>query len=596
MCGIIGYTGRNNAVPYLLKGLHSLEYRGYDSAGIALFSEGEIGFCKCKGRVSTLEKIVEKKEVYSTTGIGHTRWATHGEPSVVNAHPHLSEIKKFAVVHNGIIENYEKIKSDLIKKGYSFKSDTVTEVIPNLIDSVYQGDIIKALLECAGVLQGSFAIAVMSEHCPDSIVCIRRNNPLVLCKGADGMHLSSDVTALLCYSDTVYKPEENSPVVITSDKIEFYNSEGELTKCKEEKINWVAQQTEKNGYEHYMLKEIMQQPEAVRDTLEAVSKDAGCISDILKDISKIHIIACGSAYHVGLTGKYVIEKLSVIQCECHIASEFRYSDVPMGEGHLCIIISQSGETADSLAALRKAKQKGAYTLGNVNVKGSSIASESDRVIYTKAGPEIAVATTKAYSAQLSVIYFIAALLCENDEKREKLMNELFSLPSLIEGVLHSCDEECRTISSLFDKRQSAYFIGRNTDYPSAMEGALKMKEISYIHCEAYAAGELKHGTISLIEKGTVVVAVMTNSAVFSKTYSNVKEVQSRGAKVVFIVKKSDAHLLTEESNVIVLDDCDDIFSGSLSAIPLQLLSYYTAKAKGCDIDKPRNLAKSVTVE
>ena len=320
MCGIIGYTGRNNAVPYLLKGLRSLEYRGYDSAGIALFSEGEIGFCKCKGRVSTLEKIVEKKEVCSTTGIGHTRWATHGEPSVENAHPHLSENKKFAVVHNGIIENYEKIKSDLIKKGYSFKSDTDTEVIPNLIDSVYQGDIIKALLECAGVLQGSFAIAVMSEHCPDSIVCIRRNNPLVLCKGADGMHLSSDVTALLCYSDTVYKPEENSPVVITSDKIEFYNSEGELTKCKEEKINWVAQQTEKNGYEHYMLKEIMQQPEAVRDTLEAVSKDAGCISDILKDISKIHIIACGSAYHVGLTGKYVIEKLSAIQCECHIAS------------------------------------------------------------------------------------------------------------------------------------------------------------------------------------------------------------------------------------------------------------------------------------
>ena len=596
MCGIIGYTGKNNAVPYLLKGLHSLEYRGYDSAGVAVLSDGEIGFCKCKGRVSVLEKTLNKKDVEAFTGIGHTRWATHGEPSVANAHPHLSHSKNFAVVHNGIIENYAGIKDGLMKKGYSFKSDTDTEIIPNLLESLYEGDVIKAITECVSLLEGSFALAVLCKDVPDGIFCVRRNNPLVLCESQEGMILSSDVTALLKYTDTVYKPQDNCPVLITKSTIAFFDETGKKTRCEKEKVTWNADETDKNGYEHFMFKEIIQQPDAVRKTLESVAQQFKDVTGKLRSFTKIHIVACGSAYHVAMTGKYVIEQLSSTQCECHIASEFRYSSIPLSQDHLCIIISQSGETADSLAALKKAKKKGVHTLSIVNVQGSSIASESDTVIHTKAGPEIAVATTKAYSAQLCVIYFIAALLCGDEERRDEFIRNIFLLPGLIEKSLKMCEAECTQLSNLFNGVSSAYFIGRNTDYPSAVEGALKMKEISYIHCEAYAAGELKHGTISLIEKETVVVAVITNDRIFAKTLSNVREVQSRGAKVIFIVAEKNAHLLKDENYVITVPDCDELISASVSVVPLQLLSYYTAVARGCDIDKPRNLAKSVTVE
>ncbi len=596
MCGIIGYTGKNSAVPYLLKGLYALEYRGYDSAGIAITENGEIGFCKCKGNVENLESIINKRDINAVTGIGHTRWATHGEPSTKNAHPHLSENRKFAVVHNGIIENCDELKNELSKDGYTFKSDTDTEVISHLMQKHYNDDPVSAILSCTKKLKGSYALAVLCGDCPDKIICIRHSSPLVACVGKDGVFVASDSIALSKHSDEIYKINENCPVILSNDKIEFFNEKGEKTTAEKEKVNHTAQDTDKNGYEHYMLKEINEQSKSVNNTVEYILNKPNIFPENLSQFKKVHIIACGSAYHVALTGKYAIESYAGMPCECHIASEFRYSEIPVTSEHLCIIISQSGETADSLAALKKAKQMGAYTLGVVNVPGSSIATESDRVIYTKAGIEIAVATTKAYSAQLCAIYLIAAALSDSKVKWQKIKEELAQLPQKIKDTINDTQQTAKRLSERMKNVSSAYFIGRNTDYPTAMEGALKMKEISYIHCEAYAAGELKHGTISLIENGTVVVAVMTNERLFDKMLSNVKEVQSRGADVIFITKQSLTPLLENEKNVIAVPDCDDLISASVSVIPLQLMSYYTAKLLGCDIDKPRNLAKSVTVE
>ena len=596
MCGIIGYTGKNRAVPYLIKGLEALEYRGYDSSGIGVNEGGEIGFCKCTGRVSALKGTLGRKSIDAVTGIGHTRWATHGRVSTVNSHPHLSMNKLFAVVHNGIIENYEQIRKDLDHKGFSFLSDTDTEVIPNLLEQLYKGNLITAVNECVSHLEGSFAFAVLCKDYPDSIICVRRGNPLVVCQTQQGCFVSSDTTALSEYTDTVYKPEDNCPVLITPDGVEFFDSEGNTKNETPHKINRLSSVTDKKGYRHFMLKEIMEQPTAVEATIRQLLEGEYSFIKNIYSFSRIHFIACGSAYHVGLVGKYLFEKHTGISCECHIASEFRYSDVPIKQGDLCIVISQSGETADSLSAMRKAKQVGAFTLGIVNVPESSLACESDEVILTKAGPEIAVATTKAYSAQLSVIYYLCALLCKDNEKRERIINELSELPKLIERTIEMNKDRCALLSELFALSRNAYFIGRNTDYPSAMEGALKMKEISYIPCEAYAAGELKHGTISLIQKGTLVVSVMLNEDVLPKTVSNVKEVASRGAKVICITKEKKTHLFKDEPYVLSVPDCDDMFNCSLGVIVLQLLSYHTAERLGRDIDKPRNLAKSVTVE
>ncbi len=608
MCGIVGYIGKNQAAPILLEGLSKLEYRGYDSAGIAIFDNNKIEVAKAKGRLAVLsEKTNDGKSVTGTMGIGHTRWATHGEPSDVNSHPHLSMSGRFAVVHNGIIENYISLKKMLIEKGFEFISETDTEVIAHLFEYYYTGDILDAMVKVINRVEGSYALGVLCSDYPDSFIAVRKSSPLIVGLGDGENFIASDVTAILKHTRNIYRLEDNEIAVLNHDCVTVYNNDKEEVKKEMFTVDWDVSAAEKGGYEHFMMKEIEEQPKAIRDTISPRIKDGRIVLDDIsltaediKNINKIYIVACGSAYHVGVVGKYVIEKLCRIPVEVQVASEFRYCDPIINKNDLVIVISQSGETADTLAALKEAKNHGARILSIVNVVGSAIANASDDVIYTWAGPEIAVATTKAYSTQLTVIYLIAAYMAEKlgmftTGEYSQFVNDLQSLPEKVSEILKS-KEEVQYLASKFFNCHSIFFIGRNLDYAVSLEGSLKLKEISYIHSEAYAAGELKHGTISLIEDGTLVIALATGQELFDKTVSNVKEVKARGAVVMGVTTDSHDNMEDVADYVIKIPNINEILLPSLSVVPLQLFGYYVASLKGCDIDKPRNLAKSVTVE
>lgn len=607
MCGIVGYIGRKQAAPILLEGLERLEYRGYDSAGVAVINNNEIDVEKAKGRLQVLkEKTEGGKRVIGTVGIGHTRWATHGEPSDVNSHPHLSQSGRFAVVHNGIIENYIALKERLISKGFEFISETDTEVIAHLFEYYYKGDIMDAMIKVIDRVEGSYALGVLCSDYPDSFIAVRKASPLIVGLGEGESFIASDVTAILKHTRDVYYLEDDEIVMLTKDDVKVYNIDKEEIKKDVFTVDWDVSAAEKGGYEHFMIKEIEEQPKALRATISPRIKNGRIVLDDIslthediKNINKIFVVACGSAYHVGVVAKYVIERLCRIPVEAQIASEFRYSDPIVSKNDLVIVISQSGETADTLEALKVAKSRGARVLSIVNVVGSAIANASDDAIYTWAGPEIAVATTKAYSTQLSVVYLLALYMAESlstitSGQYAKYIRELENLPELVAETLKN-KEQIAYLSSKFYNCHSIFFIGRNLDYAVSLEGSLKLKEISYIHSEAYAAGELKHGTISLIEDGTLVIALATGDDLFDKTVSNIKEVTSRGAVVMGLT--TTEHSMTGIADyTIQIPETNDLFLPSLSVIPLQLFGYYVAAQKGCDIDKPRNLAKSVTVE
>ncbi len=612
MCGIIGYAGNDNASEYLLNGLERLEYRGYDSAGIAVASKhGKLQIEKCKGRLSALKEHLSKlPPLEGTVGVGHTRWATHGEPNDINAHPHTSQTGKIAVVHNGIIENYLEIKLFLQKKGIRFRSETDTEVIAQLLEYYYSEypDIMEAVYVTLGRIKGAYALGILCSDYPGRLIAARKDAPLLIGYGENCNFIASDVTAILPYTRTVSYMEDDEVAVITPDSINFYDASRFPVKKEKHEIQWDVASAEKGGYAHFMLKEIKEQPEAIRKTVSPRIKDGEIVFDelascpeLIKNINKIYIAACGSAYHVGMVGKYTLEKLLKIPVEPCLASEFRYSEPLVDEHTLVIVISQSGETLDSMAALREAKRLGAKTLSIVNVIGSSIARESDIVLYTWAGPEIAVATTKAYSTQMIVltllgVYFSKQLGIISTEEYRNFLNDLDKLPEQMEQVLSNL-EEYQKIASLYFNHSSVFYIGRNLDYALGLEGSLKLKEISYIHSESYAAGELKHGTISLMEPGVLVFALATHTSLIDKTFSNIIEVKSRGADVIALTTPEYAEkFIGKTGGLFVVPKTHPILQPNLGIIPLQLFSYYVALNRGCDIDKPRNLAKSVTVE
>ena len=607
MCGIVGYIGENQAAPILLDGLARLEYRGYDSAGVAVFTNDNIEIAKSKGRLQVLsDQIHGGGDITGIMGIGHTRWATHGEPSDVNAHPHMSGSGKFAVVHNGIIENYMELKKKLESKGFTFASDTDTEVIAHMLEYYYKGDILDAIIRIINRVEGSYALGILCADYPDQYFAVRKSSPLIVGLGEDENFIESDVAAILKHTRDIYYLEDNEIVVLEKDSVKVYNKDKEEIPKEVSKVTWDIDAAEKGGYEHFMMKEIEEQPTALRNTISPRIKDGKIVLDSvsltkedIKNIRKIYIVACGSAYHVGVVGKYVIEKMCRIPVEVQVASEFRYCDPIVGSKDLVIAISQSGETADTLAALKEAKDHGARILSIVNVEGSAIAKASDDVIYTWAGPEIAVATTKAYSTQLAVIYLMAGYMSEKlgmltSGEYKRFIDDIERLPDLVAEVLKN-KENVQHLASMFYNCHSIFFIGRNLDYAVALEGSLKLKEISYIHSEAYAAGELKHGTISLIEDGTLVIALATGNDLFDKTVSNVKEVKARGAVVIGVSTTANS-LSGVADYAITLPETTDVMLPSLTVIPLQLFGYYVASNKGCDIDKPKNLAKSVTVE
>lgn len=610
MCGIIGYIGDKLAVPYLIEGLKALEYRGYDSAGIAVIAENKIEVRKKQGRLTTLEKLLDEEPLSnSTIGIGHTRWATHGKADSINAHPHLSENKSFAVVHNGIIENHASLQKMLESEGYHFTGQTDTQIIPTLLERNFKGDVVKAISDTIKMLDGSFALAILVAGDTENIYCVCRSSPLIIGVSKGSGHIASDETALVKYAKECVRLGKDEIAKVSKDDVRFFDADTKPITKAFKAISRSALDIQKNGFEHFMLKEIYEQPKAIRDTISPLIEDGKTrIGEyleesgiVLENITRIAVTACGSAYHTGLVGKYVIERLAKIPVECDIASEFRYRQPLLDEHTLVIVISQSGETADSLAALRLAKEKRAKTLAVVNVPSSTIAEESDCVLYTRAGPEIAVATTKAYSSQLAVLYVLAVYLAFERKTAEKetldtLLKDIQHLPELVEKTLSLNADICKKYSESFTGLEHAYFIGRGLDYASACEAALKIKEISYIHCEAYAAGELKHGTISLIEKDTVVVAHACCKSLLKKTLSNVMEVIARGAKVILIACESEKEAVSGFDNCIFVPDTSEFLLPSLEAVVSQLLSYYTAKGLGNDIDKPRNLAKSVTVE
>ena len=609
MCGIVGFTGRKKAVPYLINCLEKLEYRGYDSAGIAVNEKDGIAVTKCKGKLSVLESVIaSKKQSSALTGIGHTRWATHGKPDSVNAHPHLSQKGTFAVVHNGIIENFAEIKNQLIKEGFTFKSETDSEVIAQLLEKYYEGDVLSSLKKTLSLLKGSYAVAVLCKDFPDEIYCSRFGSPIVLGENEDGFFISSDVTSILTYTDEIYRLSGGETARVTKKGVSFFDGDMNETVKQKEKVDFVSNSAEKDGFSHFMLKEIYEQEKVIKETFdEYVKKGEISFPDVkltkqeLMNIKRVIFIACGSAYHVGLTGKEVFEKLTGIYSSCEIASQWRYGNSPADEGCLAVVISQSGETADTLAALKKAKQSGAKTVSIVNVRGSSIAEESDNVIYTKAGPEIAVATTKAYSCQLIACYLFAIYFAENigkitHLKRQMLLKEISDLSGKVKQCLFSVNDKMKALAKEIFTSGHIYFIGRGADFAVAMEGALKLKEISYIHCEAYAAGELKHGTISLIEKGTCVIVLCCDEEIVEKTVSNAAEVRSRGGKLIAFSNEKGEKYKDGFHELFVLPSTYGEFTPSVEVIPLQLLAFYTALERGCDIDKPRNLAKSVTVE
>ena len=606
MCGIVGYIGKNQAKDLLLTCLERLEYRGYDSAGIAVCNKHSIKFSKTKGRISDLWEKSNDTNLEGFSGIAHTRWATHGEPSTLNSHPHFNTDKTIAVVHNGIIENYEEIRKKLSLKGYKFITDTDTEVIPHLIDYYYKGDLLDAIYNVSKRLEGSYAIGVICRGEPDKIVAIRKDSPLIVGVKEDGIFMASDIPALLIETNRVYYMEENEIAVIKSNEVQFYDSEKKTIKKELHTVNYTHNATEKSGYEHFMLKEIFEQPKAVKNTILGRVKSNQPINfdnlspEEFRDTQKIYITACGTAYHAGMVGKYVIEKLAKIPVEVEFASEFRYKNPILNNQTPVIVISQSGETADTLAALRLAEQKGAKVLAITNVVGSTIAREADFVFYTHAGPEIAVASTKAYLTQLTAMYIFAIFLAEITGYTplsilNKLKSDLLNIPAKSERTLF-LKSQIHSIAKGICNEKDIFYMGRGLDYAVAMEGSLKLKEISYIHSEAYAGGELKHGPIALIDKDTVVIALNTNRELSKKTDSNIKEVSTRGARVIGIIPEGFEQFENSFENVLYIPETDEILYPLLSAIPLQLLAYYVSVNKNCDVDKPKNLAKSVTVE
>ena len=610
MCGIVGYIGEQKVAPILLDGLAKLEYRGYDSAGIACIENGNIEIDKTKGRLADLSKKIDGGEhIPSTIGIGHTRWATHGKPSDENSHPHLSENGKFAIVHNGIIENYAELKSELIKEGFSFRSETDTEVVANLLEKNDNGDFLETVKKTVDMLQGSYAFGILRSDRPDEFVAVRHASPLIVGLGEGENFIASDVTAVLKHTRKIYRLDDGDIVLLSREGVKVFDSELNPVDKKAETITWDVKAAEKGGYDCFMNKEIHEEPTALHETISPRINERGEIvldgvtvtKEQLKKCNKIYIVGCGSAYHVGIVGKYIIERMARIPVEVDLASEFRYREPIIDENTLMIIISQSGETADTLAALREGKRCGARIMSIVNVVGSSIANESDDVLYTWAGPEIAVATTKAYSTQLSMIYLIALYISQTmgmlsaDLVAEHL-EAVKSLPELVDGVIKATEPVMKKLADEFKNIEHAYYLGRNVDYAVAMEASHKLKEVSYVHSEAYAAGELKHGTISLIEPGTLVVALNCCSHIYDKTISNIEEVKSRGAKVLSITTEGNTSIEKCSDYVIYLPAVDELVLPSLEVVPMQMLGYFMATVKGFDADKPRNLAKSVTVE
>ncbi len=608
MCGIVGYIGNRKAAPVILDGLSKLEYRGYDSAGMAVFDGEKIKIKKSAGRLKVLEELTHGGATMpGKVGIGHTRWATHGAPSDINSHPHYNAEETIAVVHNGIIENYLPLKEKMISKGYQFVSDTDTEVLAHLIDYYYKGNPLEAITKVMHRVQGSYALGILFADHPDQIFAVRKDSPLIVGQNEDGCFIASDVPAILKHTRTVYFIENQEVVRLRADHMHFYTVDEEEIAKEPVTIDWDANAAEKGGYEHFMLKEMYEQPKTVIDTLrprikdnDIVIEELGMSDEEIQALNKIFIVACGSAYHAGVTAKYVIEGIARIPVEVDLASEFRYRDPIFEDGTLVVVISQSGETADTLAALREAQKLGNKVLGIVNVVGSSIAREADNVMYTWAGPEIAVATTKAYSAQLIAIYLLAMKFGRVRGKLEdttfsNMLNDLKRLPGQIEMLL-SNKGRIQRFANRYVGAKDVFFIGRGIDHAISMEGSLKLKEISYIHSEAYAAGELKHGTISLIEEGTLVAAVATQDTLFRKTLSNMVEVKARGAFVLAVTNEGNTDIEKAADYVIYIPRTNQYFTNSLAMIPLQLFGYYVAVGKGCDVDKPRNLAKSVTVE
>lgn len=608
MCGIVGYIGKKQAAPIILDGLSKLEYRGYDSAGMAVFDGEKINIEKAVGRLKVLENLTHGGETMpGHVGIGHTRWATHGAPSDINAHPHSNRDKTIAVIHNGIIENYIPLRKKLLDKGYEFVSETDTEVLVQLLDYYYKGNPLEAITKVLHRVQGSYGLGIMFADHPDEIYAARKDSPLIVGESEEGCFIASDVPAILKYTRKVYYVDNQEVVQLKEDQIHFYSVDEEEVFKEPVTIDWDADAAEKEGYEHFMLKEIYEQPKKVTDTLSPRIKDGDIVIDELnmtdeelRAVKRIHIVACGSAYHTGVTAKYVMEGLARIPVDVDVASEFRYRNPILEEGSMVIVISQSGETADTLAALREAKARGFKVLGIVNVVGSSIAREADSVMYTWAGPEIAVATTKAYSAQLAALYLLAMKFGKvrgtvSEELFAELLEDLRKLPNQIELLLGQ-KEKIQRFANRYVGAEDIFFIGRGIDYAISLEGSLKLKEISYIHSEAYPAGELKHGPIALIEDGTLVVGIATQPALYQKTISNMTEVKARGAFVMAVTCEGNREIEKAADYVVYIPETNPYFANSLAIIPLQLFSYYVAVGKGCDVDKPQNLAKSVTVE
>lgn len=605
MCGIVGYIGKNGAKDILLDGLSKLEYRGYDSAGISVLNK-KITTVKAKGQLKNLVSKCEKVDLNGNVGIGHTRWATHGEPSDINSHPHLSMSGKISVVHNGIIENYEELKSNLIKDGVKFVSETDTEVLPHLIEKNYNGDLLDAVIKTTKALKGSYALGIISEDEPDKIIAVRKDSPLIVGLGNGENFIASDIPAILKHTKDVYLLNDNEFVILKKDSVKLVDFDKNEIKRDVYKVDFDDTAAQKGGFDHFMIKEIYEQPQAIKSTLNArVAKGEKIVldnidADDLKDISRVFIVACGTAYHAGLVGKTAIERLSGIPVDVDIASEFRYRNPILDKNTLVMVISQSGETADTLAALRLAKEHGCKTFAITNVVGSSVSREADFVFYTHAGPEIAVASTKAYITQLIALYIFALYMAQDKNYVEKsvledVKSELLTLPEKVKEALKT-DDAAKKIADDIYKETDIFYLGRGLDYAVAMEGSLKLKEISYIHSEPYAGGELKHGPIALIEKGTVVIALNTNNELKGKMESNIKEVVTRGAYIVGILPEGFTDIGESYDKIIKIPDTIPLLAPVTAVVPLQLLSYYVAIKKGCNVDKPRNLAKSVTVE
>ena len=608
MCGIVGYIGNEQAAPVILDGLSKLEYRGYDSAGMAIFDGAKLNIVKTAGRLKALEDLThDGATMPGNVGIGHTRWATHGQPTDANAHPHYNSSETIALVHNGIIENFQALKNKLINHGYEFQSQTDTEVLVQLLDYYYKGNPLEAITKVMHRVEGAYALGIIFADHPDEIFAVRKDSPLIVGRSDNAAYIASDVPAILKYTRDVYYIDNSEVVCLKAGELRFYTADEEEISKESTHIEWDAESVAKGGYEHFMMKEMYEQPKAVRETFEKhlsgddiIIEELNMTDDEIKNLKKIHIVACGTAYHAGMAAKYVIEEMARISVELDMASEFRYRNPIIEPGALVIVISQSGETADTLQALRDSKTRGAKVLGIVNVVGSAIAREADSVMYTWAGPEIAVASTKAYSAQLIALYLLAMKFAHvrgtvSEEEYKSLLIDLRRLPEQIELLLGN-KEKIQRFANRYIVAKSIFFIGRGLDYSLSMEGSLKLKEISYLHSEAYAAGELKHGPISLIENGTLVMAALTQDNLYKKTVSNIVVVRARGAFVLALTNNTHTDIEDNADYVIYIPTTSHYFTNSLAIIPLQLFAYYIAVGKGCDVDKPRNLAKSVTVE